>query len=51
MGRQKKEHAIKRNGRLPTKRAKHNGGNQTIRNRIQISGYKDAQGTQTSTKN
>ena len=45
MGRQKKEHTIKRNGRLPTKRAKQNGGDQTIRYRIQINGYKDAQGT------
>ena len=29
----KKEHAIKRNGRLPSKRAKCNGGKQTIRYR------------------
>ena len=47
IGRQKKEHAIKRNGRLPTKRAKRNGGNQTIRYRILFNGYKDAQGTHT----
>ena len=33
------------NGKLPTKKAKWNGGNQTIRYRIQNNGYKDAQGT------
>ena len=33
------------NGRLSTKRAKLNGGKQTIRYRIQKNGYKDAQGT------
>ena len=41
MGKQKKEHAIKRNGRLPTKRPKGNGGKQTIRYRNQINGNKD----------
>ena len=46
----KKELAIKRNGRLPTTRAKWNGGKQTIRHRIQKDGYKDAQGTQDNYK-
>ena len=32
------------NRRIPTKRAKQNGGNQTIRYGIQNNGYKDAQG-------
>ena len=45
MGTEKKEPAIKKNGRLPTKRAKWNGGKQTIRYRIENNGYKDAQGT------
>ena len=43
-GKTKKEPSNERNGRIPTKRAKGNGGNQTIRYRIQKNGYKDAQG-------
>ena len=40
-----KKNAIKRNGRLPTKRSTQTGGDQTIKYRIQINGYKDTQGT------
>ena len=44
MRRQKKESAMKRNGKLPTKRAQWNGSKQTIKYRIK-NDYKDAQGT------
>ena len=41
----KKGHAIKRNGRILTIKAKWNGGNLTLRYRIQNNGDKDVQGT------